>query len=104
MYFFRGVELLSNYRNEGLAQGDQQVPTHCAPYHKGDGDYNPSPAYLLVISGQFAEEIREPSRRGQRKGSHWCNIDFYRFSQCPQRLLSEGLKRVSPLTVAASLL
>ena len=61
---------------------------------------NPSPADLLAIGGQFAEEIREPSQRGQRKGFHWRNIDFYRFSQCPQRLLSEGIEIVSPVTVA----
>ena len=79
---------------------DQQVPTRCSPYHEGDGDYNSSPGYLLVIGGQFAEEIREPSQRAQRKGFHWRNIDFYRFSQCPQRLLSEGIEIVSPLTVA----
>ncbi len=82
------------------AGGDKQAPTLWTPYHKGDGDYNPSPAYLLVIGGQFAEEIREPSQRGQRKVFHWRNIDFYRFSQCPQRLLSEGIEIVSPVTVA----
>jgi hypothetical protein len=69
-------------------------------YHKGDGGYNPNPPDRLANGGQFAEEIREPSQRGQRKGFHWRNIDFYRFSQCPQRLLSEGIEIVSPLTVA----
>lgn len=84
----------------GWTGGDQQVLARCAPYHKGDGDYNPSPAYLLVIGGQFAEEIRGSSQRGQWKGFHWRNIDFYRLSQCPQRLLSEGIEIVSPVTVA----
>ena len=84
----------------GWAGGGQQVPIRFAPYHKGDGDYNPSPAYLLVIGGQFVEEIREHFQRGQRKGFRWRNIDFYRFSQCPQRLLSEGIEIVSPVTVA----
>ena len=78
----------------------QAYPTRIAPYHKGGGGYNPSPAYLLVIGGQFAEEIREHFQRGRRKEFHWCNIDFYRFSQGPQRLLSAEIEIVSPVTVA----
>jgi hypothetical protein len=61
---------------------------------------NPSRVYLLAIGGQFAEEIREPSQRGQRKGFPWRNIDFCRLSQCPQRLLFEGIEIFSPVTVA----
>ena len=78
----------------------QAHPTRWTPYHKGGKGYNPSPAYLLAIGGQFAEEIREPPQLDQRKEFHWRNIDFYRFSQCPQRLISEGIEIVSPVTVA----
>jgi hypothetical protein len=61
---------------------------------------NPSPVYLLAIGGQFAEEIREPPQLDQRKGFPWRNIDFYKLSQCPQRLLFEGIEIFSQVTVA----